>query len=654
MERPGAEGTVRPLPAVSRAATPTDRATPRSIGHAPGSGRARPGGGPPWHRGGRVARWAVASLAACLSLAACGTTSPAKGAAPSGGTPVTGGTAVYAHEVGDNFTWIFPIPNATNLEAWDQNTAYDFWPQLYAPGVGTSPDVNEADSLAYPPVWSNGDTTVTVRLRRYLWSDGTPVTTKDVKFFFQLYDANKSQIGTYIPGDLPDNVASVDYVSPTEFVLHLTHRVAPTWYLLNQLSLIVPLPAQSWDRTSMSSPAGSAASTPPGAKAVFTFLNKQSETVSTYATNPLWQVVDGPFRISAYNPATFQMTMVPNPRYSGTIKPRLSKVVMETFPSDTAELDALRSGQLDYGFLPYSDLALKGLLEREGYTVAPWIAEFNNYWELGYTSPVYGPLVRQLYLRQALQHLVDDPLFMKKVLHGIGALIYGPVPSLPGSKLVDSTERADPDPYSVAAARALLLAHGWRQTGPGGVMVCAHPGTGSGECGAGIAAGRQLQLLMIYMTGYPTMVAEAESFQSSAAQAGVKIVFEPESQTTMFSNGGVCPPGPCNWGIVAYANYLWNYTQTDAYPTGGIYLQTGNYWGGGYSSPTADKLIAATHTEGGLAPLYAYENYVSRDIAGLWVPVRADRISVVKDTLRGWEPQQIFANPLPARWYEVR
>ena len=584
-------------------------------------------------------------------LAACGTTSKP---AVQHSQPATGGTATYALQATDAFSWMLPFENSANEEPWDLSTDEGMWRPLYFEGSGSKPVINQKLSLAYPPVYSANDTVVTIRLKPYRWSDGAPVTARDVQFSVNLYRAGEADIATYVPGNFPDDITSLDVVSPTELVLHLNRPYSQEWFTDNQLVNLIPLPQQAWDRTSANRSVGNFDETPAGAKAVFTFLEDQSKQLATYATNPLWRVVDGPWIVTRYDAATGQTELTANRAYSGPEKPRLDHVILETFTSDTAEVDALRSGSIDYGWIPYSDLGLESYFRAHGFTVAPWAPDYYQSAELGYTSPVYGPLLRQLYVRQALQHLVDDPLDLATTLHGIGQLTYGPAPNIPGSPWVSPEEKTDPDPYSVAAARALLLAHGWRQTGPGGVMVCAHPGTGRGECGAGIAAGRQLQLLMIYMTGYPTMVAEAESFQSSAAQAGVKIVFEPESQTTMFSNGGVCPPGPCNWGIVAYANYLWNYTQTDAYPTGGIYLQTGNYWGGGYSSPTADKLIAATHTEGGLAPLYAYENYVSRDIAGLWVPVRADRISVVKDTLRGWEPQQIFANPLPARWYEVR
>ena len=40
-------------------------------------------------------------------------------------------------------------------------------------------------SLANDPVWSNGDTTATITLKsNYKWSDGQPITSRDVLFFY--------------------------------------------------------------------------------------------------------------------------------------------------------------------------------------------------------------------------------------------------------------------------------------------------------------------------------------------------------------------------------------------------------------------------------------------------------------------------------------
>jgi peptide/nickel transport system substrate-binding protein len=611
------------------------------------------------HRSGAVAR--LVRAVACftvgaLVLAACSSsTSPSSssGSSPSSSRPQKGGTVVYAHEVGDTFSWIFPLPNQTNYEAWDFNTYYGMWRPLYFAGPDTGgPGINNKLSLAYPPVWSNNDTTITIRLRNYKWSDGVPVTTADVKFFFELYDANKSAIGTYIAGDMPDNVRSIDYVSPTEFVMHLTHSFSPQWYEGNELTIIDPLPAQVWDVESLNGKVGNYAATRSGAKKVFAFLAAQAKELTTYQTNPLWKVVDGPWVISQYNPTTARTVVVPNTHYSGPDRPHLASVVYETFASDTAEIDALRSGELSFGFLPYSDLGLTGYFKSHGYSVVPWRTMYFQSGEFGYTSPTYGPLVRQLYIRQALQHLINEPLYLRATLHGYGQLTYGPVPNLPGSPYVSSAERIDPYPYSTSAARDLLAAHGWAtKSGSGGTMVCERPGTGSGECGAGIAAGRPLDILLMYTTGYPTLSAQVQAFVTAASGAGIHLALDPQSESTMFSIAGVCPPGPCNYGIVLYSVYFWDFGQDDSYPTGGQIYGTGNYWGGGYVSSQANRLIALTHTTAGLQPLYNYENYISRQVAALWLPTWDDRIAVIKKNVGGALPLDVYGNPRPSRWY---
>ena len=70
--------------------------------------------------------------------------------------------------------------------------------------------------------------------------------------------------------------------------------------------------------------------TPAGATAVFNFLTAQAKDIATYGTNPLWKTVDGPWKLSAYRPDGHS-EFVPNPAYSGPVKPTLDKFVLEPF-----------------------------------------------------------------------------------------------------------------------------------------------------------------------------------------------------------------------------------------------------------------------------------------------------------------------------------
>lgn len=588
-------------------------------------------------------------LGAALLLAGCGSPKAAP-TATARGEPVAGGTAVYATSSTTYFHWMLPLPSETTWTPNNMAVSYGMWRPLYYEGKGASPVINEKLSLAYPPVYSHHDTVVTIRLKHYLWSDGKPVTASDVQFFFDIYKAGKSDVGYYVHGDFPDNVKSLDIISPSELVLHLDGSYSQDWYTDNQLTQIVPLPEQAWDEESASGPVGSYASTPAGAAKVFHFLYSQSETVSTYSTNPLWKVVDGPWVIDTYNPTTFETELSANRSYSGPEKPHLAHYAIEVFQSATAEVAALRSGSIDYGYLPFSDYRLESYFSSHGYTVSPWAPDFTQWAELGYTSPTYGPLVRQLYIRQALQHLVDEPVYLKQALHGFGQLTYGPVPDIPHSPYVTKDDRTDPDPYSVAAARRLLAAHGWTK-GPNGYLECTRPGSAGNDCGPGISKGRELSLLLRYEAPSEELAAQAQAFSSAASSAGIDIVLHPESANTQYAVGGVCPPGPCDWGIMLWAVWVWNYGEPAILPTESAQFGKGNYFGGGYYSPEAQRLIDAAHTHTGLSYVYAIEDYLSRQVAALWFPTGDNSISVVKDRLQGWEPQNAFGQPRPSRWY---
>ncbi len=76
---------------------------------------------------------------------------------------------------------------------------------------------------------------------------------------------------------------------------------------------------------------------------VFNFLTAQSKTIATYGTNPLWQTVDGPWKLNQYQSDGY-VRFKANPAYSGPDTHAIQYFVEEPFTTDTAELDVLRSG----------------------------------------------------------------------------------------------------------------------------------------------------------------------------------------------------------------------------------------------------------------------------------------------------------------------
>ncbi|WP_298337001.1 ABC transporter substrate-binding protein [Ferrimicrobium sp.] len=569
-------------------------------------------------------------------------------------TSTSGGVASYALGAGDQFSWILPLENEANYENYDSNVSNGLYRPLYYVGGAGTTGINYPLSIGTAPIYSHGDTMVTIDLRHnYTWSDGQPVTTKDIRFFFELEaaGAKNGDYAPYLSGRMPSDIKSISYQGPYQFTLHLNHAHNPVWFTGNQLTWIYPLPVQTWDKTCPTCHVTNIASTPAGATKVIDFLYKESAQLSTYATNPLWKTIDGPWEITSYNPTNYHAAFRANPHYTGAGKPRLAGYQIYSFTSSTAELDALRGGVIDFGYLPTSDLGLTHYFQSHGYVVQPWRVFYDNIAELGYTGP-YRHLVAQLYLRQALQHLVDEPLYLKATLHGNGMLDYGSAPIYPGSNYVSPQLHHDPYPYSVAAARLLLTTHGW-QLSASGPSTCINPGTGSNQCGAGIKKGTPLVISMMYATPSASLTAQAQAFESAASAAGITIALDPQPEDTMYSTAGVCPPGPCNWGIALYGAQE-DFGQYVLVPTAGVEFAKGNYWGGGYYNPTEQRLLNEAYDLPGLSRLYAVENYQSQQVAGLWWSVGDYEVAVVNKRLTGWNPLNPYANYMPSRWRLAR
>lgn len=150
-----------------------------------------------------------------------------------------------------NPTWIFPFQSA---ETYSGNNVNGFQQLMYRPlyWVSASPTVrlNRELSVANAPVFSDNNTKVTITLRpEARWSNGTSLRAGDVIFFMNLMAAMPGTWAAYTPLlrdgtplNLIDITRSVETPNDRTVVLRLRKPVNPTWFLLNQLSQITPLP----------------------------------------------------------------------------------------------------------------------------------------------------------------------------------------------------------------------------------------------------------------------------------------------------------------------------------------------------------------------------------------------------------------------------
>jgi peptide/nickel transport system substrate-binding protein len=605
----------------------------------------------------RLATAAVAALAV-TALASCSGGTVGKigggGSTPTG-KKVQGGTATIA-EVGASPNNIFPLQIATNQNGYNATLTSGLWPWLAYAGDGAKSIVNPQESVFSSAKYSASGKVLTIVLKPWKWSDGAPVTSRDFMFVYNLLKANYNDWLQYVQGLFPTDVTSVTTPDAHTVVLDLSHSYNPEFYTDFVLSVIPLLPQHAWDKTSMTGKVGNYDQTAAGAKAVWNFLQKEGAQQSTFATNPLWQVVDGPWKLSQFQSDGYY-SYVPNKNYSGPDKPTLSKVIWTPFTDDTAEMNTLRSGTtLDLASVPLNDIRQIPALKAEGYSVAqvpnPGVAEIlpNLY------NPQVGAMLRQLYIRQAMEYLINRPQIVQKAFAGYADPGNGPVPVIYGQQWASPLEKAGgPYPFSPSAATALLKAHGWKVV-PNGTDTCQRPGTGPADCGAGIPAGQPLQFQLLYASGTASYDQQNAAIQSTEAQAGIKITLKSEPFNTLVATTGTCnaqshPAATCNdWQIQQYG-----YNTYGMDPNGAGYFNTNglnNY--GGYSSPEMDRLIAATEYGSSPAAFYAYEDYAAKQLPLLWLP-NASYVFVYKSNLAGVTPLNPFSGTVnPEVWYYTK
>jgi peptide/nickel transport system substrate-binding protein len=595
----------------------------------------------------------IIAFSFCLLAAGCG---GASSSGNSSGSVVNNATVTVAEQPGANPNYIFPVtPAADCTVANYMDLFYLMYRPVYWWGSGSQAGVNYNLSLATAPDYSNGGKTVTLHLKPYKWSDGMPVTASDIVFWMNLVKANKSDFCNYIPGELPDNVSSYEAVNPSTFQITFTKVYSQQWMLGNELSLLIPLPKQVWDRTSAAGPIGNFDATTSGAKKVFSFLNDQAEQMGTFASNPLWRVVDGPFKLQAFT-TTGQATFVPNPSYSGPRTGHIGKLVELPFTSEAAEYNALRAGDVDYGYLPFTDAAQSATLKGFGYAVDPWYTWAISYEWFNFSNPTAGPIFDQLYVRQAFQEMINEPQLIKDVFYGYATPTNGPVPTTPLTSLASPLERSTYYPYDPAKARDLLTSHGWSKNAQG-TLQCASPGTGQGQCGAGISRGAQMNFTLLTSSGVQELTSEAEVLKSVAGGVGVTITIQQQPANTVFSLAVPCNHSTgagCKWDIInAGTPTLFFIPPT--YPTGDFDFHSGAPLNAGaYTNATNDADILSTDLESGTGPMYTWEDFLVQQLPVIWLPNNAYQISLIKNTVHGAGAQSAYAAITPEDWYVTK
>jgi peptide/nickel transport system substrate-binding protein len=560
-----------------------------------------------------------------ISQTGVGLTQPTAG----DGHRISGGTAYYAEGAGAPPNYIFPMFSPAYC---GNNNIFGVISMMYRPlfwfSNNYSPTVDYNYSIGNKPVYSDGGKTVTIHLKHYMWSDGEQVSARDLVFWLNLMKQDPSRDWClYSPGKFPDNVVSYRAINPTTFQLTFNKVYNQTWLLYQELSQLTPIP-MAWDRTSLSQPAPQAnASNLPdtsgsGANAVYNLLNSEGSRISSWGTSPLWSIVDGPWRVQSTT-SNGGVTFVPNTHYSGPVKPSLAKFVEVPFVSESSMVNELKTqgtGALTIAYIPSQYQPLTSQFKRLGYLVNQGSTYGISDLSLNLNAPRVGKVFRQLYFREAFQHLVDQPGWIASILHGAAIPTYGPVPLAPPSTVVPASSEFTFQ-FSISTAAKLLKAHGWHVVA-GGTSTCVKPGSGPGECGVGISKGDGISFTIQYAAGVASVAEEMQDLQSQAGKVGIRValVSHPFDELT---GGHHCSEGKsdCDWEGQYLGGSSWTY---DYYPSGeSLFASSSALNNSNYSNAKMDQLIDESLTAKSSQEKQAmasFARYTEQQVPVIWTP----------------------------------
>src|SRR5579875_474549 len=538
------------------------------------------------------------ALGALLAVAGCGAAGPT-GAAPA---PSTLTIALGPQSPLDWWPPLVPTINCGTVGGGGVSGPDMYLPLLW---ISSKDTIDYGDSIAKNIVVSNHDQTYTIHLNpKWRWSNGQPVTAQNVLFDWKLIDAS-SQPTSVLPycfaseGGVPGQWKSVSAEGPYTLVVTTTSPVNPTWFELNGLAQLVPVPA-AWDR--------------------YRNMTRELEWIKQISNEPLkpiYKIVDGPYDIARYVPDQYWLYEA-NPHFDGSPKPSIPKISYQyEGASDTTFAQVLK-GSVDIAPIDFS--LLKSIHQAKGYHLVtqPLFGYFMGLVNMRPNAEGVGGLFANLYARQALQLGIDQPAIIRAVYHGYATPTYGPVPVKPANVFYDKALK-NPYPYNPERGKAILEAHGWHMVN--GVME---------------KDGQKLAFQILYPSGDQASQSIAEILKADWGQEGMNVTLNPQSIDNVSNDIG-SPANSSKW--VVQIGFKWSY-EPDYYPSGdGLFNSLQGFNPGAYQNARMTALINASVQGGSPGEITrrfdAYQVYASQQLPVLWMPT-PDGLYLEKDTVHGW------------------
>ncbi|GAB2476946.1 ABC transporter substrate-binding protein [Jatrophihabitans fulvus] len=270
------------------------------------------------------------------------------------------------------------------------------------------------------------------------WTDGKPITSKDVAWTMNLILSNPT--AATANGQLLDNVASVKASDDTTVVITTK---APQVNLLDSVGQVPIVPQHVWQSK---------------VKGLGDFTNTSTPVVGY-----------GPFSLQSYK--TEQSTVLKANKDFFLGAPKYDTVVLQYFKNNDAAVSALRSGEIDQvdRITPTEFAALKkdGSITTYPQVGARWTGiEINPgaRTKSGKKIGTGNPALTDPTVRKAIAMAIDKQTLVKRVLNGLGQTGAGYLPpAFPNFTWKPSTVT----PYDPSAANAMLDKAGYTKNGDG-------------------------------------------------------------------------------------------------------------------------------------------------------------------------------------------
>lgn len=325
----------------------------------------------------RISAAAAFVAVGAVVLAACsnapGNSTPSGSASATSGAAASGGTITVA-ETNSFSSFNYNTANGNldiNAKIVEYPTRSWFWSvdgnSFSAGGVKLIKDT----SFGTYEVLSQNPLTVKYTIAPgVVWSDGVPVDASDLLLAWAVDSGHYNSPGKDGKSGTDDDVSYFDYAGDTS-TLGLTSF--PTISDDNRsMTLTYSKPAADWEvaltqdepahvvakkagladgqalvdllkKLADSAPTATAAD--PQLKKVADFWNTGFDT-TVLPSDPELYLSDGPYIVSDIV-ENQSVTLIPNPKYTGSLKPKLDQIVMRTIPDATAAVQALQNGDVD-------------------------------------------------------------------------------------------------------------------------------------------------------------------------------------------------------------------------------------------------------------------------------------------------------------------